>query len=130
MTPIFILTHKDWGAAIKDAAESIVGDMAEIYCFPLSPSDPFEGYIDDIIQAINEKNKPIIITDLIGGSTSNAAAILCKQFDIEGISGLDMELLIKADKYRQAMESKEVIDALLKHNTKHSIRQYYSKPEQ
>lgn len=113
MTKLFLLTHGIWGPALKEAAESIVGTLAEVQCYPLLPDDALATYIDNIEKSLPSNNDVLLLTDLRGGSTTNVAAIFCQKYGLKALTGLDLNMLIAADNQRQTKQGEELVDAIL-----------------
>lgn len=113
-TEIFLLTHSHWGDALKEAAETIVGPIRNCQQFALMPEDSLADYIRKIEQRIEEERQILMLTDLLGGTSSNVAAIFCKKNNnIMALSGLSMEMLLAADELRDEYTGKELIIKIL-----------------
>lgn len=95
-------------------AEMIVGTLKNTYAFTISPEQSVDDYKNEIELFL--KNAPkgsILIADLFGGTTSNVAAALSKQYDVLAVSGLDMAMLIAATELREEYEGDELIEKLI-----------------
>lgn len=113
-TEIFLLTHSHWGDALKEAAETIVGPIRNCKQFALMPEDALADYIGKIEQCIEEEEQILMLTDLLGGTSSNVAAIFCqKNNNVMALSGLSMEMLIAADELRDEYAGEELIIKIL-----------------
>lgn len=113
-TEIFLLTHSHWGDALKEAAETIVGPIRNCKQFALMPEDALVDYIGKIEQCIEGEEQILMLTDLLGGTSSNVAAIFCqKNNNVMALSGLSMEMLIAADELRDEYAGEELIIKIL-----------------
>lgn len=111
---IIILTHGNWGEKLAKSAETIVGTLKNVYSFALLPEMSLEDYLNEIKKVLeNAPDGSLILTDLLGSTTSNIAAILSKTYKISAISGLSMSMLIYADEMRKTYCGEELANALV-----------------
>lgn len=97
--PILILTHGGWGEHLLASINMIVGAVEEVYEVPLDPEDNLTDYIERVEQQIKTltwSDKLLILTDIKGGTTSNVALRLSRDYNILAISGLNTALLLEA----------------------------------
>lgn len=94
---ILILTHGDWGKQLKESLNMIIGHIDGVFDIALMPNDTFSEYYQKVEQQVAKMPEgSLIITDFIGGTTSNTAARLSLDYKIGVISGLSALLLIEA----------------------------------
>ena len=96
-TRILLLTHGGWGMHLVKAAEMILGKIECCDEIPLKPEYTFQDYCE-LIDAYTEKvsQNSLVISDLFGGSTTNAALKVCYPKQIRVLTGLSAPLLIEA----------------------------------
>lgn len=111
---IILLTHGKWGEELIKGTEMIVGDIENIFTFSLFPEQSVDNYMSNIEEKLKcLPGKIIILTDLLGGTTSNVALLLSSKYNCETLSGLDMSMLIAADELRIKHEGIELIDKII-----------------
>ncbi|WP_077613139.1 PTS sugar transporter subunit IIA [Clostridium sp. Marseille-P2415] len=94
---ILLLTHGGWGAALTESLKMIMGSVDFVHEIPLTPELTFSEYyalVDEYAAGMPEKS--LIITDVFGGTTTNAGAKIGRERNIKVISGLNAPLMIEA----------------------------------
>lgn len=97
--PIILLTHGGWGEHLVQSMNMIIGTVEDVYEVPLAPEDNLAEYIERVekqIQELKWEDKLLILTDIKGGTTSNVALRLSRDYAILAISGLNSALLLEA----------------------------------
>lgn len=97
--PIILLTHGGWGAGLLKSIKMIVGETENIYEVVLLPEDNLQEYIQRVenqLKSVTWSEKLLILTDIKGGTTSNVALRLSRDYDILAISGLNTAMLLDA----------------------------------
>lgn len=111
---IIVLTHGDWGESLVASAETIVGKLQNVRCFPFFPEQDIFDYCKEVDQALSEIQKEyVVLTDLFGSSTANVAGMLSRKHDCLAFSGLNLLLLITAYELRTETNKEKLIDQLL-----------------
>lgn len=109
--PIILLTHGGWGAGLLKSIKMIVGDTENIYEVVLQPEDNLQEYIERVENQLNSvtwSEKLLILTDIKGGTTSNVALRLSRDYNILAISGLNTAMLLEAVMKQTAPFTEEV----------------------
>ena len=110
-----VLTHGDIGTALIHAAESILGDVDNIYGLStknLSLAD-INSKLKEMIQAQNWESGTIIMVSLLGGSCWNSAVGLAKQLSkIEVVSGVNLNMLISFLSKRNQFSLQKLADII------------------
>ncbi len=115
LTPqILLLTHGGWGKQLRDSLRMVIGDIDGVFDIALMPVDT----LDEFLQKVREQVAvmpagSLILTDFIGGTTSNVAARLSIEYDIGVISGLNATLLLAAIDLRDSGPLTEHLDELV-----------------
>lgn len=97
--PIILLTHGGWGIHLLQSVKMIVGEINNIYEVALKPEDSLQEYLARVrsqIEAVTWRQKLVVLTDIKGGTTSNVALRLSREYDILALSGLNTAMLLEA----------------------------------
>ncbi|MCM3399939.1 PTS sugar transporter subunit IIA [Oceanobacillus profundus] len=94
---ILLLTHGGWAETLMDKLTMIIGQIKGVSEIALNPSDTPEDFLQKVEQKIKKMPaNSLIITDIAGGTTSNAALMLSQKYKIHILSGLSAIMLIEA----------------------------------
>lgn len=97
--PILILTHNGWGQALVKSVRMIVGEIKDVYEVPLQAEDSLADYIARVKEQIDQlqwSKNLLILTDIKGGTPSNVALRISKDYKVIAISGLCASMLLEA----------------------------------
>ena len=137
MEKILLLTHGGWGASLKKSIEMIIGPVDFVEEIALYPKDLFSGkdllnefqeriqsFITQQHRAAQLREEPLhllIMTDLFGGTPTNAAAVIANTSteNIHVVTGLNSALLLEA--CTQILNQGTVDIAVLIENSQNSI---------
>lgn len=121
--PILILTHGGWGEHLLSSIKMIVGAVENVYEVSLAPEDSLTDYVERVTDKIKElswSDKLLILTDIKGGTTSNVALRLSRDYNILAISGLNTALLLEAIMKQAApyteLSGQELLTASMENN--------------
>lgn len=99
MKHIILLTHGEFSKGIAQSAEFILGKVPGLETLSITMDESIDMTIDkisNIIQGIAEREPIILITDIPGGSTTQAAIRSLEKYpDLYIISGLCLGMLIQ-----------------------------------
>jgi PTS system mannose-specific IIA component len=116
MIGIVIVTHRQLGDALVDAAEFILDDKPEAIVpvtIDLNESaDTLRKKIVDGIKKVDQKKGILLLTDMFGGTPSNLSYSFLEEGKIEVLSGVNLPILIKAIHSREKMELSELAESL------------------
>lgn len=94
---ILLLTHGGWGKALTESLKMIMGSVDFVHEIPLTPELTFSEYYTLVDEyAASMPKKSLIITDVFGGTTTNAGAKIGRERDFKVISGLNASIMIEA----------------------------------
>ena len=100
---ILLLTHGGWGLQLCNSLRMVMGEIEGVTEIALMPVDTLGEYyqrVEAMVKSMPEGS--LILTDFIGGTTSNVAARLSADYPIAVICGLNASLLLEAlDKREQ-----------------------------
>ena len=112
MIGILIVTHRQLGDALIEAAEFIMGsrpDALVSVSIDLSGSaDVLRAKIADGIKKVKSEEGVLILTDMFGGTPSNLSYSFLEAGHIEVISGVNLPILIQAANTRDKMNLEEL----------------------
>ena len=116
MIGIVIVTHRQLGEALIDAAGFIVGDTLEA-TVPVSidlneSADKLRKKVAEGIRRVDQNQGVLILTDMFGGTPSNLSYSFLQEGKVEVISGANLPVLIKAVNSRNEMKLPELAEAL------------------
>jgi PTS system mannose-specific IIA component len=116
MIGIVIVTHRQLGEALIDAAEFIIGDEPQETTWvsiDLNESaDVLRKKIAEGIKQVEKKEGVLILTDMFGGTPSNLSYSFLEEGQVEVISGVNLPILIKALNTRNDMDLGELATSL------------------
>ena len=116
MIGIVIVTHRQLGEALIDAAGFILGDKPEA-TVPVSidlneHADKLRKKIAEGMKRVDQNEGILILTDMFGGTPSNLSYSFLEEGKVEVISGANLPILIKAVDSRHDMALKALAETL------------------
>ncbi len=122
MIGIVIVTHRQLGDALIDAAEFILSSKVEAVV-PVSIDlnerpDKLREKIVEGIKAVDRKKGVLILTDMFGGTPSNLSYSFLEEGHVEVISGVNLPILIKAVDARCDMKLSELAENIADYGKK------------
>jgi len=122
MTGILIVTHRQLGEALIDAAAFILGkppDAVEPVSIDLNEKvDVLRKKIEDGLKKVKSPQGTLILTDMFGGTPSNLSYSFLEEGRIEVLSGVNLPILIKAVSDRDEMDLSRLAEHLETHGKK------------
>ena len=116
MIGIVIVTHSQLGEALIEAAAFILGRKPEAtVAVSVDLNENPEKLRKQIEKAINQVRQDkgvLILTDMFGGTPSNLSYSFMEDGKVEVISGVNLPILIKANRTRQEKELSALAVAL------------------
>ena len=112
MIGILILSHGAFGESLIHSASHVLGKRP-LFLRQLGVTvhdDPEDvlPVAEDLIRFLDQGQGVLVLTDIYGATPSNIAARLIKPGRVEGISGVNLPMLIRALTYRE-----EPLDSLI-----------------
>jgi len=111
MIKILVFTHGELGAEMLKTAESIIGAQAEAYVFPKELEDGLVGVskqVGQIIDKIKNDDGILILTDMAGGTPTNASLPFSRNEKVEIVTGMNLYMLISAFMNREVLPLREL----------------------
>ncbi len=105
MIGIVIVTHSQLGDALIEAGSFIVGSKPEatvaVSVDLNENAEKLRRQIDKAIKKVRQEEGVLILTDMFGGTPSNLSYSFLEDGKVEVISGVNLPILIKADRARR-----------------------------
>lgn len=123
LTPeILLLTHGGWGQQLRESVRMVVGEVEGVSDIALMPVDTLDEFYHKVKQQVAVMSAgSVILTDFIGGTTSNVAARLSVDHPVNVISGLNATLLLAAIDLREQGTLATSVDELVELGQKSCI---------
>jgi PTS system mannose-specific IIA component len=103
MIGLVLVTHGDLAREFIAAIEHIVGPQKAIGAICIGPRDDMEQRrqeIVDTVEAVDQGDGVIVLTDMFGGTPSNLAISLMQRGNVEVVAGVNLPMLIKLTEIR------------------------------
>lgn len=105
MIGIVIVTHRNLGAALLQAAEFVLNaPLQKAVALSVDVKEPVEKLRRDIARAIREaddKSGVLLLTDMFGGTPSNLGVSFLAKGKVEVLSGANLPMLVRAAAQRE-----------------------------
>jgi PTS system mannose-specific IIA component len=116
MIGIVIVTHRQLGEALIDAAVSIIGSKPQktvAVSIDLNESaELLREKISEQVNKVGQKEGVLILTDMFGGTPSNLSYSFLEEGRVEVLSGVNLPILIKALNSRKKTDLSELAKIL------------------
>lgn len=110
---IVILTHGKAGEELIRSARMIAGDTEKVVAVSLEDGEDPGKYFERVSEVLGVMpGDTIVMTDLFGGTPSNVAAALSRDYSIWVISGVNLPMLIEAVNLRASLKGKDLVKAI------------------
>ena len=113
MIGVVLVTHGALATEFKAALEHVVGPQEHVETIAIGPDDDMEGRRNDILAAVDAADQGqgvVILTDMFGGTPSNLAISVMQQRAVEVIAGVNLPMLVKLARIRSDMEIKQAVN--------------------
>jgi PTS system mannose-specific IIA component len=104
MIGMVLVTHGALAHEFKSALEHVVGPQDHVETIAIGPDDDMEQRRDDIVRAVDAADQGqgvVILTDMFGGTPSNLAISIMDKAKVEVIAGVNLPMLIKLASVRK-----------------------------
>nr|WP_072514056.1 PTS sugar transporter subunit IIA [Ndongobacter massiliensis] len=118
MVGLITVTHGDFGRELAKSAELIVGESKYVTSIGLHLGDTLETLTKEIVDAVRKMHEQtnegvLILIDLFGGTTSNAAAQATYQLEAEVpiycLTGLNLPMYLEIIMQREFSTLSELV---------------------
>jgi len=110
---VVIVTHYRLGEEFMQALRLIIPDAPSFRAVAIDPNQPVEemrGSIAHELQAAEEGEGVLILTDMFGGTPSNLAISIMDKAKVEVIAGVNLPMLVKLASVRGARSLADAVD--------------------
>jgi len=113
MIGMVLVTHGALADEFKSALEHVVGPQEAVETIAIGPDDDMEQRREDILSAVDAVDQGqgvVILTDMFGGTPSNLAISVMQQRGVEVIAGVNLPMLVKLARIRSDLEIKAAVN--------------------
>src|SRR3954466_5687869 len=103
MVGLVIASHGQLAREMLATAEQIVGKPPACEAVSIQPGaspEEIRAAMRDAIGHVEDGDGVIIFADLFGGTPCNQSLMLCKQYQLEILTGVNLPMLLKANSLR------------------------------
>jgi PTS system mannose-specific IIA component len=107
MIGMILVTHGHLAEEFVHAMEHVVGAQGQVATVCIGPNDDMEQRREEIaaaIEAVDNGQGAVILTDLFGGTPSNLAISLLERGRTEVVAGINLPMLIRLAGARKEMD--------------------------
>ena len=105
MIGILIVSHGAFGESLIHSASHVLGKrplfLRQLGVTVHDDPDAILPMGEDLIRFLDQGQGVLVLTDIYGATPSNIAARLLKPGRVEGVSGVNLPMLIRALNYRE-----------------------------
>ena len=112
MIGLVLVTHGALAVEFKSALEHVVGPQERVEAVCIGPDDDMEARRQDILAAVDAADDGqgvVILTDMFGGTPSNLAISVMQSRAIEVIAGVNLPMLVKLARVRGETPIKQAV---------------------
>ena len=112
MIGLVLVTHGRLAVEFRAALEHVVGPQRQLEAVTIGPDDDVEQRRREIIEAVQRVDTGqgvAILTDMFGGTPSNLAISVMSRPQVEVLAGINLPMLIKLAKVRDACPLADVV---------------------
>lgn len=93
-----IVSHGQLATELLAAAETVIGDLANIAAVSIGWHDDVEAAKDEIQRAIKSVSRDagvLLMTDMFGGTPTNISAMFLEDGKVEIVTGVNLPMVVK-----------------------------------
>jgi PTS system mannose-specific IIA component len=112
MIGMVLVTHGALANEFKSALEHVVGPQELIETVAIGPEDDMEVRRNDILKCVDAADQGdgvVILTDMFGGTPSNLAISVMQTREVEVIAGVNLPMLVKLSRVRADLDIKHAV---------------------
>jgi mannose PTS system EIIA component len=112
MIGMVLVTHGALATEFKSALEHVVGPQDGIETVAIGPDDDMEERRNDIlarVDAADQGDGVVILTDMFGGTPSNLAISVMQNREVEVIAGVNLPMLVKLARVRSELDIRAAV---------------------
>ncbi|MDR2191840.1 MAG: PTS sugar transporter subunit IIA [Endomicrobium sp.] len=99
MVKIVIAAHGELAQELLNSAELIAGKQPNLYALKRCADDSIvqmQERLAALLKSIDGEDGFLIMTDMFGGTPCNASAHMCRSFNAEVVSGVNLPMILSA----------------------------------
>jgi mannose PTS system EIIA component len=115
---VVVVTHGQLAAELVNAAEAIVGDVANIAAVSIGWHDDVEHAREEIgaaIERVATEIGTLVLTDMFGGTPSNLSVTFLQPGRTEVVTGVNLPMLLKLANLREMVDLKAIARTVREH---------------
>ena len=104
MVGLVVASHGRLAEELVATAQQIVGELPQVATCTIDPAcapDDIRGRIREAVKQVDQGQGVIVFADLIGGTACTQSLSLCRQANMEVVTGVNLPMLLKASSLRQ-----------------------------
>ena len=112
MIGMVLVTHGALAVEFKSALEHVVGPQELVETVAIGPDDDMEERRNDILRCVDAADQGdgvVILTDMFGGTPSNLAISVMQTREVEVVAGVNLPMLVKLARVRSDMAIKQAV---------------------
>ena len=112
MIGMVLVTHGALAVEFKSALEHVVGPQELVETVAIGPDDDMEARRNDILKCVDAADQGdgvVILTDMFGGTPSNLAISVMQNREVEVIAGVNLPMLVKLARVRGELGIKQAV---------------------
>jgi PTS system mannose-specific IIA component len=112
MIGMVLVTHGALAVEFKSALEHVVGPQELVETVAIGPDDDMEKRRHDILRCVDAADQGegvVILTDMFGGTPSNLAISVMQTREVEVIAGVNLPMLVKLARVRHDLDIKAAV---------------------
>ena len=112
MIGMVLVTHGALAIEFKSALEHVVGPQDFVETIAIGPDDDMEQRRNDILACVDAADQGqgvVILTDMFGGTPSNLAISVMQNREVEVIAGVNLPMLVKLARVRADLDIKAAV---------------------
>ena len=113
MIGMVLVTHGRLATEFRAALEHVVGPQKQLETVTIMPEDDMEQRREDIVRAVDAADQGqgvVILTDMFGGTPSNLAISVMDQSNVEVLAGVNLPMLVKLARVRGELPLKATVE--------------------
>ena len=114
MIGMVLVTHGALAVEFKAALEHVVGPQELVETVAIGPDDDMEERRNDILRCVDAADQGqgvVILTDMFGGTPSNLAISVMQNREVEVIAGVNLPMLVKLARVRGDLSIEAAVKA-------------------
>ncbi len=115
---ILIITHGEFGIGLMKSIEMIMGPQKNVNALGLKPGqsvDDLRIQVREVVAHNEEQNlETVVLVDLLGGSPSNVALSLLRDYAVNILTGVNMPMLVQILQFYNTEEDTDKLIADVK----------------